>query len=443
MQIRIPFTDVKITIAESSSGEQRGKRTGRSSYDIARDEMGTRISRDDLFNAYRSSADVYSCVREIKETVGIGGFRFVNENNEDVSDQVTSQIEEFIGYTYNDLIDFKDHVFDQSLVSGDMYAEKIKAVMGDKILGVQVLDARSMAIVADQHGRINRYIQHSPYNANWSDVTIFDASEIINMKISRDPNNEMFGLSPLEPVLWDVKADLSASIANYHLFENHAMPAGMIIMDENASDESLSETVKLLRKQYKGARNKGKLMASKNIKDIKVIGQTHVEMEYLQGRRFSTEKVCSAFGVPKAILGYTEGMTFNNQDGQMRKFYNNTVRKYERMFEAMFNREILEKCLGLSGVYLKFMEPMFENEDALYQRARESRIAGIITTNEARDIIGKDPIEDSVHAGHGDVIVSGVGTNMRLLVDAGVDADSQDALDSLQKAVKEVDEYVS
>lgn len=440
MKFKIPLTDIKISIGDTPQGEQRGKTTGRSSYDISRDEIGIRMSKNSLFTAYRNSGDIFSCVREITETLGVGGHKFINPiTMDEVSPLLQTTITDIIKYSYMDITQFKDVVMQQALVSGDVYIEKIKSLSGN-IIGLKVLDTRSMAIVSDVHGRIFKYIQHSPFDANWENATLFEPEEIIHMKVGNDPDSEMFGLSPLEPVLWDVRADLSASVANYHLFENNAMPSGMVMLDENASDETLKQTVVLLRQQYKGAKNKGKLMASKNIKDIKPLRMTHIEMQYLDGRRFSTEKVCAAYGVPKSILGYTEGMTFNNQAGQMRKFYSSTVKKHESWFEQMVNVEIIEGCLKLeSQMCMKFNEPMFDTEDILWERAVRGRETGVVTTNEAREIVGLDSIDEALHSNTGDMIVSGRGTNTRFLIDTGVDPDSSpDELDKIADEVKKL-----
>lgn len=424
--MRIPFTNIKLTVGETSEGKQRSLTTGKATYDISSDVVGAKIDRNSLFAAYRNSSDVFSCIREISETTGVGGFGFRKIGSDTDLNQSNSQ--KIITYYYNTVNTFKEEVIKQALITGDCFVEKVMSE-ANTLIGFKIMDARSIAIIADENGRIMKYIQKSPFNSNYSDAVLFEPNEVIHFKIGINNNSEVFGFSPLEPVLWEVKADIAASVSNYTSISNNSMPAGFILFDTNASDTEIKQTIEMIKKQHKGSQNKGRLMASKNVRDIKPLQMTHVDMQYLDGRRLNTEKVCSAFGVPKAILGYTEGMTFNNQDGQMQKFYNTTVVKYESWFTSIINKE-----LEVFNEELYFNTPVFESTEQLWKRAIEGRREGLITINEARALVDYDPIDTAKHADMGDVIITGNGAGSRAITDIGNDGDID-----LAAKIKELD----
>ena len=52
------------------------------------------------------------------------------------------------------------------------------------------------------------------------------------------------------------------------------------------------------------------------IKDIKTLGFSHREMEFIQGLRWSLEDVSRAYGVPLPLLSDLQKATFTNINGR-------------------------------------------------------------------------------------------------------------------------------
>jgi phage portal protein BeeE len=111
------------------------------------------------------------------------------------------------------------------LIAGNTYIEKIRNPLGG-LLGVKTLDPRTMAVVSNEHGNVFKYIQ-SVYSQGEKSVmpVEFEPEDIIHWKWGSDPNAEVFGFSAMEPILWEVRTDLSAMISNYFFFENDAVPS--------------------------------------------------------------------------------------------------------------------------------------------------------------------------------------------------------------------------
>ena len=426
----------------------RGRIKGKFSEDPSNSASGVKISANSFFTAWRNNTDVFGCVREIYETVGLGGHYFYDPKDEKGEEPappaLEKQIMDIFEHQYSGgLVAFQEDIFKQFLITGNAFVEKVMNATDTEMLGVKVLDSRTFQIVTDEFGNVYKYIQSTPYeNIATSDPVLFEPEDIIHWKNGKDPNSEAFGFSPMEPVLWEVRADVSAMVQNYFFFENQAVPAVQYILEDELSDEEIDQAIKLIERQFKGAKNKGKSGVLKGIKEIKQVSLSQKDMEYLNLRKFTTEKVSTAYGVPKAILGYTEGMTFNNLEQQMKKFYESTVKKYEMLFQRLINKDIIEDSLGLEDqIMFGFNPASFDTEETLWQRAMQARDRGIVTTNGARSMVGLDPIEEDIHGDLGDRIIQGTGISAVPLTDIGTDpAADPTQLEKLVDKVKQLDE---
>lgn len=446
MQIRIPFSSKAITIGTSPTSASRGFSRGTYSAQPERDLSGFKFDVASLFTAWRNSGDVFGCVREIRQGTGIGGFYFYDPSDEKkekpAPDVLVKQLNDVLTYQYKTLRTFKDRVVEPRLIGGNTYIEKIRNPLGG-LLGVKVLDARTMAVVSDEHGNVFRYIQ-SIYDQAEKSIKpiVFEPSDIIHWKWGSDPNAEVFGFSPMETVLWEVRTDLSAMISNYYFFENDAQPSVWYVLDEQMSDEEARNAMQMIRDSFKGAKKRHKSGAMKGVKDIKTIRLTNKDMEFLVGRKFSTEKICAAYGVPKVMLGYTEGVNYTNHEGQMRIFHEGTVKEHELALLDMVNLDIIPE-LGAGAekrIAMGVMPASFDSDDMLWQRAIQARNAGLVTINGGRRMVGKEPIDESVHGDLGDQIILGEGAGAKLLIDIGIDPmNPQDQLDEIAQKMKKYD----
>lgn len=442
MKLSLPF-GIKISTGESTDGQPtKSRRTNDIAFEDEKRQR-LRIDKDDLYSIWRSSVDAYGCVRKIRQTACIGGVFYYDPRDKNrerpAPDAAKKKVTDVLSYYYGDPRKFKNELYKHELISGDAYIEKVRDRRGDP-LGLKVLDSRTMSVVQDVHGTVLAYIQGVAefFSGNADEVVVFDPSEIIHWKLEIDPDNEAFGFSPLEAAIVEAKTDLEASTSNLSFFKNHSVPPAHFILDPELGEEDEKKIVETLRKYFKGSKNRGKSLAMKGLKEIKSIKLTHEEMQFLEGRMFSTKKVASAFGVPAVLLGHTEGVNFSNHEGQMQDFYDTTVIDYDLSYTELMNVDIIQNFLGLQdSVQMEVKEPIFEARSAVWERAMKARELGLVTINGGRSMVGEDPIDPDVHGDLGDQIILGNGAAAVLLTDIGVDPSPDEAqLDSVKKYIK-------
>jgi|TARA_R110000822_G_scaffold435_3_gene2004 HK97 family phage portal protein len=120
------------------------------------------------------------------------------------------------------------------------------------------------------------------------------------------------------------------------------------------------------------------------------VGQTLKDSDWIMSRRFSITEVSRMYSVPPAFLFDLEYSTLENTGAQMRSYISTCLTMYMNIFAS----EIYTKLLG-DGERLTFnttplMMGTFREE---MESLRMGLDAGIITSNEARAILGLESLE--------------------------------------------------
>jgi HK97 family phage portal protein len=277
------------------------------------------------YNMYRFNSDLRRCVEEMQQNAIKDGYELLRWDDV-VEDQ---KIDDALNFVKPFGL-FKNQVIQHLVVANNAFIEYVKNPMGT-IIWYKVLDPRTIAIVADNQWNVQKYIQ----NIN-QQIIEFEPDEIEHFTDNLDPDNELWGMSLLESILDDVFSDREASKSNYFFFKNNAVPSQLYVLNDWLNHDEIKIAVDQIKKQFSWGKNRHKATVSPNIKDIKNLSQTHKDMEFLNQRKFTTERVCALMWVPKIVLNYTDGVNYSNAEVQYKKFIENTIRPLETELEGYF-----------------------------------------------------------------------------------------------------------
>lgn len=414
---KIPFTNFVLNLTPTKSGSGRPLIVGQNSglYSI-RDMTGYKLSYESLFYAYRNQSDIFSCIREWREAVGLGGYRFINPKDHEapIADADTNELNSIFNY-WQPWRALKSRIVRDLGVAGNAYCAITQNEARTNVIGLQSLDPRTMALVSDVYGNVQKYIQRVGQN-----VIEFKPEEIIHFKIDTDPNHELFGFSPMETIIWEARTDLSAMMANYFFFENDAQPAVQYILEPNLSEEEADNAKKNITDQFKGVKNRNRSGILEGVKEIKTFNISQKDMEFLQGRRFTTEKICAAYGVPKFMLGYTDTVNNNNGTELKAKFYESTIQPLEELIAEVLN-EFLERIGMADRAKFEFKPQIFDEQQALEDRAMKLYAGGALTLRQLKMMLNMEITPEDEQNPNFDAYILQSGASAVLLEDVGVD----------------------
>ena len=153
------------------------------------------------------------------------------------------------------------------------------------------------------------------------------------------------------------------------------------------NDVEVEEFYNRWEARHRGAANPNRPAIASFVRDIKTLGFSHRDMDFIQGLRWSLEDVSRVFGVPKPLLSDLERATFANVNAAERIFWRNTMLPQVGFLEEQINRMLLPR-LGYPNLAIKFdlsnIEALREDENSRVTRETQLLDRGVLTINEVR-----------------------------------------------------------
>ncbi|SPF80838.1 hypothetical protein PRI8871_02650 [Pseudoprimorskyibacter insulae] len=287
-------------------------------------------------------------------------------------------------------------LFGQLLLSGDAYLE---AVGTDAMpLELHVLRSDRMRIVPGADGWPVAYEYAVGGRKHRFDMT-GPLPPICHIRMFH-PQDDHYGLSPLQAAARAVDVHNSASRWSKGLLDNAARPSGAIVYkgadgSGSMSAEQFERLSHEMETYHQGARNAGRPMLLEGGLDWKPMGFSPSDMEFHKTKDAAAREIAIAFGVPPMLLGIPGEATYANYQEANRAFYRLTVLPLvTRVATAIaawlgrFSGEALELRPDLDQV------PALSSErDAQWRRVSD---AGFLTDAEKRGLLGLPPLTGSM-----------------------------------------------
>ncbi|NCQ24253.1 MAG: phage portal protein [Rhodobacteraceae bacterium CG17_big_fil_post_rev_8_21_14_2_50_63_15] len=218
-------------------------------------------------------------------------------------------------------------LYGQLLLTGNAYVE---AVLGGASLPVElhVLRADRMTVVPGADGWPVAYDYAVAGRKHRFDMR--EGAPVICHIKSFHPQDDHYGLSPLQAAAQAVDVHNSASRWSKALLDNAARPSGAIVYKGAEGQGSLTgdqydRLVSEMEAHHQGARNAGRPMLLEGGLDWKPMGFSPSDMEFQKTKESAAREIALAFGVPPMLLGIPGDATFANYQEANRAFYRLTV----------------------------------------------------------------------------------------------------------------------
>jgi len=355
------------------------------------------INRQQLYELYRQNPDIRTAIRKKALYVWKNGFKF-KKDWEVLEGNDFSKLKEEITLINMVLanptvINTKIEIIKHLDIVWEVFILPTWNVVDNKINGLQIIDPRTVTknIVS---WKVVSYTQNSGNKT----LTFFPDTDWINkdpkkvMKnylLEKHINNENMWMWLLEGIVRDAMADLEASKRNYQFFNNNMTPPSIFMLDPDLSKEETDILVEQLKEQYTWSKNSYKPLIGAGIEDVKILSVSPKDMEHILQRKLTTEKVASAFWVPKNILWYVDNVNYANWETLMKEFKDGTIEPYENMIEFMFN-DIMETYMPEFEYTIQLESISLTDEYKLKDSMMKEQANGNISINEYRSFFNMD-----------------------------------------------------
>ena len=243
-----------------------------------------------------------------------------------------------------------------------------------------------MVVIPDRQRYVRGFVYRGSPSSIPSENVAYTPEEIVWLRYF-NPLEELAGLSPLAPARLSADMGHEGLRFNRHLLRNSARPDFMLLTNHELNDAELEDFYERWEQRYRGAGNAHRPAVASAVRDVKTLGLSHRDIDFIQGLRWSLEEVSRTYGVPKLLLGDFERATYANVQASERMFWRNTVVPEVRFLEDQMNRALLPR-LGYPDLAVEFdlsvIEALQEDEASRVQRETALLDRGVLTINEVR-----------------------------------------------------------
>lgn len=331
------------------------------------------------YDLYEYNWDIRQAIKQIAKWVSRNWLYLQDNNRKTIESNVLTD-EVYSLFQTPTFLHFKTALYRNYFLSWELYILPILNVQWQTIW-FDILDSRAVSKYVDEYWVI-KYFQVT--NNAWQ-IQRYQPDQLAYFKYEDDVHNSVNWMWVLNWVIYDALSDLEAMKTNYYFYQNSAIPSAILMLDEWMSPEEMQNAKDMFEHQFRWSKNQHKTLVAWWVKDIKTIALSPRDMEFINQRHLTTEKVSACFGVPKAMLWYVEDVNYSNWQNQRTVFIEWTLRPLETDFEHILNR-LLE--MFRPDLFEKLrVRTDWEQVEATQERMewlRKDVASWIITINEAR-----------------------------------------------------------
>ena len=350
---------------------------------------------------YLKNAIVYRCVNEISK--GASAVPFIIKSGDQIVEQhplidLLNRPNPLQSYS-----EFFNSLFGYVLLSGNAYILKVGSELGAPKELHQLRPDRinikgSGGAIPDRY----EYIINGRVQQTYLVDQDNGFSEVKHVKLW-NPLEEYYGLSPMSAAAVEVDQFNMSSKHNVNLLQNGARPSGAVIFKPqddagfavNLSESQRQQLLTDLNNRFSGAGNAGRPMLLEGDFDWKEMGLSPKDMDFLNLKNMAATDIALCFGVPSQLVGVPDSQTYSNVAEARLALYEETIIPHLRKLSSDLN-EWLVPMFG-DNISLEFdidaIPALSERRKKIYENVTGAVREGIMSRNEARQIIGLEPVD--------------------------------------------------
>ena len=278
-----------------------------------------------VLRGFRQNAVVYRCVQMVAEACATIPLELHNAE------------QQFLRHPLLELVrqpnpseagpSFFEALYGHLLLSGNAYIHCQRGGNNQPV-ALYCLRPERMRVLADKQGWPYAY----EYRVG-SQVNRFEQPDhtppILHLRLF-NPQDDHYGLSPLEAAANAIDLHNSAGAWNRALFDNAARPSGALVYKTRdgtgrLSDEQFNRLKKELETNFQGSRNAGRPLLLEGGLDWSAISLSPQDMDFINARQAAAREIALAFGVPPMLLGLPGDNTYANYAEANRALWRQTV----------------------------------------------------------------------------------------------------------------------
>jgi HK97 family phage portal protein len=339
---------------------------------------------------YRRNDTVHKCVSYIARNAA--GIRLALYTDSTKKREITSHpLLDLLAKPNGDMSgnDFVESVCAYTLLIGNSYQYALRAFKSGPPDELWSLNPAMIDIVPGPRGIVrydykirNPYIQLEP--------------ELVGHTKFWNPDDDLYGLSPIEIAGIFVDMNLAYRKWNLALTQNMAQPPGAWTTPALLGQKERAKLEESVNKKYNGFKNAGKAPVLDGGLKFESYAVPPAQMAFLEGQGFNGVAIANIYSLAPQIVGDTASSTYDNMEQAVYGSYTEAIFPLMDKVTGMWNRCLRPMYPDLKNAYLGYDKQSVETiqkvmqaqESAKAERWTKIWLAGGCKLAEYRDKIG-------------------------------------------------------
>lgn len=358
-------------------------------------EITSDFDLDSFEEALKRSVWLHSCAYTLAFALEGIGFRVISkETGQERDDPAAKSLQRLLQKvnpedTYLDFIEWN---IIHMVLAGETYIEKVRN-RAKEPAQLWTWNPNNVIPVPDTTGK--RRVAAYTFREGGKEKTL-PAEDVIAVRIY-NPSNPLRGQSAVSPMNVDLKGDEAAARHNKTLLDKGGRIGGVLKPTEgDLVGDSWRQLVESIRIQHEGPNSAGKHMVLPSGIDFTAGSFNLKDMDFQGLRRFAREIAAGGIGVAPMMIGNFDSASYANAEQQLRAFWDYRGRPLLSKVFGGINEHLapeFDEDLAVS-VDLKQIDALVDSLTSRVENNVKLVQGGILTVNEARADVGKQPLQD-------------------------------------------------
>ena len=341
---------------------------------------------------YSRNTIVNACIRELATGVATAKFYVEQETEDGFIEATNTPLSQLIMYPNadQDFYHWVERMITYLYVSGNVYVLKERN-RGNQITGMYLLRPDRVSIMPSGEG-----VKGYSYEIDGKEYYL-DKKDVGHLSLP-NPNGDLYGLSPLHVLSRTINLDLSMTDFAKQYFQNAGVPSGLLKVKRQLRNQEEADRIRSRwRTSFGGTRNMHKIAVLDDDAEYQQMASDPSNMAMTEMHNHTESRICSVLGVPPILISANVGLqrsTFANYKEARLSFHSETL-------EPLINKVVrfLNYCVGYElgetvAVDFSQMRAFMDDKETDNKRATDLFTAGIITLNEARELVGQESLPE-------------------------------------------------
>lgn len=203
----------------------------------------------------------------------------------------------------------------------------------------------------------------------------------------------VYGMSPLNPIYYEINQHQSANRHNLSVLERGATPSGIMSLNPPIDEDTFTRLQQQMDKTHAGAANAGRMMLLNWGIDYKPTTISNKDMDFLELKKEVTNAIYKNLKIPLALVN-TESMTMDNFDKSMIAFYDQAVLPIANRIFSELTNFLMPRYGDNDDLILSYdVGDITALEPRRNEQMKVLKDLGIFTINQLRAESGADPLQ--------------------------------------------------